>query len=858
MKPGFALSLSFEGISLLQRAAGGWRSIGAVPLESTDLAGDLAALRDKAVALGSAEMRCKVIIPNDQVRYLSIDTASFSGDARTAMVHQALDDATPYPVDSLAFDISLDGSITHVAAVARETLAEAEAFAVDHGFNPLSLVAAPGENPFLGEPFFGPAAHAATLPGASEVEPDGIAVVVIGPADVAAKEDSPDFAPESGSESESEPGPETKPPSSPAETEPAPVAAGFSSRRLRKPADGKTANDGETDPELPEPPAFKSIQTARPGATEPEPEPEPVSVIAPNLDIPESTEPGSTDEAAHGAGAFLSRRRKTERAEEPAAPARAPVPPAPAPLADREPSSAPVLTAASRPASHPGFVSATPAKTAADEAARMTVFGARAQASVGGKPRHLGLMLSAALLVFLAGVAAWASVFLDDGIAGLFRESPPQTELAAVPDTPGIGVKADDPISPQPAPTTATAPAPAEPAPTPQQPTDLALVSPGEDADLSDLPAPRRVDPPAQPVSPDLSETDTAVLEALRQPPQGDDPPAQTIEPEPQGEAAESEPAPEPAPALVASDMLQIAPQMPDTPSIIGLDDLYVASIDRTDLSQDAVALPSVASLNTDLPPGTITSPVAAGTAFQLGPRGLVVASVEGTLNPDGVMVYLGRPASVPPAVPTRFETQPETDAEIDRLAGLRPHLRPNDLEERFERSNLGGLTHDELGGLRPRARPESQQQEVEPDAPPTAQAVVSSRLPKARPGNFSAIVSAAVRPPTVSTPSNGGGSAREQVATVAPRTVKPKIPSSASVARQATLKNEINLRRVNLIGVYGSPSNRRALVRLPSGRYKKVKVGDTMDGGRVVAIGDSELRYQKSGRNLTLKIPSS
>ena len=87
--------------------------------------------------------------------------------------------------------------------------------------------------------------------------------------------------------------------------------------------------------------------------------------------------------------------------------------------------------------------------------------------------------------------------------------------------------------------------------------------------------------------------------------------------------------------------------------------------------------------------------------------------------------------------------------------------------------------------------------------------------------------------------------------------TVKPKAPSPASVARQATLDNAINLRRVNLIGVYGTPANRRALVRLPSGRYKKVKVGDRVDGGRVVAIGDSELRYQKGGRNMTLKIPS-
>jgi len=91
----------------------------------------------------------------------------------------------------------------------------------------------------------------------------------------------------------------------------------------------------------------------------------------------------------------------------------------------------------------------------------------------------------------------------------------------------------------------------------------------------------------------------------------------------------------------------------------------------------------------------------------------------------------------------------------------------------------------------------------------------------------------------------------------VAPRTVTPRIPSSASVSRQATVRNAINLRDVNLIGVYGTPSNRRALVRLPSGRYKKVQVGDRIDGGRIVAIGDSELRYQKGGRNLTLTVPS-
>lgn len=316
-----------------------------------------------------------------------------------------------------------------------------------------------------------------------------------------------------------------------------------------------------------------------------------------------------------------------------------------------------------------------------------------------------------------------------------------------------------------------------------------------------------------------------------------------------------SDGSPEAVARYAATGVWESAPQVPDTPSIIGLNDLYVASIDRTDMGQDAVALPAVGGYATDLAPNAISSPAAAGTAFDLDARGLVVATAAGTLSPDGVMIFLGRPPVVPPVVPTRFETEPETDALRDRLAGIRPRARPGDLGEQFERSQLGGLTRDELSGLRPKARPHTIKQEEEQDETPTAQAVAASRLPKTRPKNFVAIVRKSTPDPDRG--NSGGPRAGEQVATVAPRTVTPSIPSSASVARQATLNNAINLHRVNLIGVYGTPSNRRALVRLPSGRYKKVKVGDTVDGGRVVAIGDSELRYQKSGRNLTLKIPS-
>jgi translation initiation factor 6 (eIF-6) len=77
-------------------------------------------------------------------------------------------------------------------------------------------------------------------------------------------------------------------------------------------------------------------------------------------------------------------------------------------------------------------------------------------------------------------------------------------------------------------------------------------------------------------------------------------------------------------------------------------------------------------------------------------------------------------------------------------------------------------------------------------------------------------------------------------------------------VAKQATFVNAINLSRINLIGVYGTQSNRYALVRQPNGRYKKIKTGDNIDGGRVAAITSTEVRYQKGGKMLSLKMPKS
>lgn len=918
MRPGFALSLSFEGISLLHRAAGGWRSVGEVALDVPDLAAALSELRDKALRLEPEGFSCKLIIPNDQIRYLTLDTGRSEGEARRARVREALDGATPYAVDDLAFDISVEGHKTHVAAVARETLAEAESFALEHRFNPVSFVAVPGDQPFLGEPFFGVAEAA----GTAQVEPDGIAVVVTGPAripdpqnatETAQQADAPPEAPGETTQ-ETVDSPETTESraedAAPADTGPAvddapsetgggqetgdavPPAVGFSSRRGKddgaaprldgasrdapsdggRPAPQVTATPDDLPPTASPGPALAAPADRAADAAAP-PVPRPV----PGPDTPEpSGKPARGPSVRARAGGFLSRRKAGKPATGPGKEKARKGKPAKALPGTGQPGAQPVA-----PPPQSAQVATAPDTGAPprDEAERMTVFGARQAQRVGGKPRHLGLILTLVLLLFLAAVAAWAALFTDDGIARLFApgdreeiaaEPQPAADAADAPDA-TVDTGADtalDEATADDAP--GTAPAPAQPPLTsalpPQPPGTLADLAPGATDGASDT-APQS----AVPQSPRLSDTDSAVLDALREDSGVEtDVPAPPDAPLAEDTAAiDPELAPEPEPeAEVAADLADAdtetfyaatgiwpeAPDEPDTPAIIGLDDIYVASIDRTDLSQDAVALPQPRGYDTDAALNAVTSPAAAGTAFDLDDRGLVTPTPEGAVTPDGITVYLGPPPVVPPPTPDRQSPAEAAGAEAaalrERLAGFRPRPRPTDLVEQTERSQLGGRSRVELGQLRPRARPASAQDDAAVSgAPATAQAVASALVPKPRPRDFETIVRNSDRA-SIGIP--------ETLAAAAPAaaTVAPSIPSSASVARQATLKNEINLRRLNLIGVYGTAANRRALVRLPSGRYKKVQVGDRIDGGNVVAIGEDQLRYQKGGQNHTLTMP--
>lgn len=970
MKPAFALSLSAEGIALHFRAPDGWRSVADTPFDTPDLPATLGDMRDLAAQLAPDGIHSKLVLPDDQIRYLTVETGPLSDADRIEAARAALEGATPYAVDELAFDIFADAAQTHVAAVALETLDEAETFAVEHGFGPVSFVAAPDAKAFPAEPFFG---TTRAIRG-TEVEPDTAAIKVIGPvtlpvaataeeppaepaADTPAA-DTPAVDPAPANAESAETAGDNGPPDKAATPTPAPAAepkaAGTPKGELAPTADAKTQPSSATAPHEPEPAKApvqdKTAATTAQSAASDSPKQATQSKTAadkasesaaippaPQVAPSDTSSPRPVPPAPIEAGSFASRRSRGAGVASKNAPAAA-VPVSP-PTPEPKPQDGPKIAALTADTGSPTpTVPPAPAALRSQAAAVAAPDAAAATKTMGGKPRFLGVILTAFLLLFMATVAVWAVL----GDSNWLSYSPAdETPLAPAP-----AVSTEEPLQDADTPAETTTPQPdvqppsLEPAAIapqvsalPDQPDPgvqdiLPQPAEGGETDLAESKEPQSnlVQSELEPTDPAPSDLtniaeaehapsieDEAEADGVDLPEEGTDTafldPATRLPGQQTAEQADPDlPLLEPAPDTqdladtgALSDNVQPAPDQPETAdngttpdtetvaddepqdpleqaaryaatgvwttppelteptaSLSGVDTLYAASIDHTDSAIDAIALPPAASFATDSEPDFVASPAAHGETFDLDERGLVKATPEGTLTPDGVMVFLGSPKIIPPAAPNRNDTEAEALAEsIARdqlLSRLRPKPRPADLEERIERAQLGGLSREELARIRPRPRPPSLKPANENQLPVTAQAVPTSVKPRARPANFANLVDRAQRNSLNTT--RTAAAATPAAAAAAPAATAPRIPTTASVARRATVSGAINLRNLNLIGIYGTASNRSALIRLPSGRYRKVQVGDRIDGGRVIAIGESQLQYQKSGRNRTLTMP--
>ncbi len=187
MKPSFALNFTQDGIGLLHRTARGWLLLGEAAINDPALSDSLGYLRATALGLEPRGIATKLIIPNSEILYTNIEAPGPEAAKRRTQIQRGLEGLTPYPTEDLVFDWSGSGPVVQVAVVARETLAEAEAFARENRFNPLSFVAIPGAGAFDGEPFFGPTSQAAaSLPHGEKLERDRTPVRIIGGGDSAA------------------------------------------------------------------------------------------------------------------------------------------------------------------------------------------------------------------------------------------------------------------------------------------------------------------------------------------------------------------------------------------------------------------------------------------------------------------------------------------------------------------------------------------------------------------------------------------------------------------------------------------------------------------------------------------------
>ena len=854
MKPSFALDLRFSAVTLLHRTALGWTKLGEVALDAPDLVETLAVMRATALGLSPRGITTKVILPNSQILYTTVTSPVAEPWTRTRRIGAALEGLTPYPLDELAFDWCEAEAGLQVAVLAKETLEEAETFARNHRFNPVSFVAVPDDGTFAGEPFFGTSTLSQSLLAKDEtVERDAEPVRVVGrdgpaptsviaepvvaapkapePAapepvalDPVAHPISPQQAatPQTGLAENSDPqatppapAPQGDAPSPPAAiiAQPRPVVAEQGVGDAVAPISANPVADAPVAAPPAVPSDLASVAAARPApipTTAPPPKAEaPEAPMALDVDAEDTAEPSPkiASPVATPVPKPAPPRDDRLRAFGPASPQRAPVPrpvvakPLAGPSAVDRPKGARPWQAGS--AKDKARDAATLAKT---RATRDRVAGA-ANSTAAQQRRYIILILSAVLVLLLAIVVIWSALRLGTNEAKNRATSP---ALSVAQNATPAG----------------------------------SAVSPSAAAENGATELPSTLDEAAA----DGQSTDGQIADG--QSTNGPDPSlAQTapIEPAPKTEVA-------------AANVVAAAP---DTS---GQDEIFLASADTPPLSLDPIALPAP-EVGADTDPVVPTDPPPYIEPYV--PQTPTAAPPEGVFPPAGVLMTAARPPLRPlarpqalifappsepiaplpsaaplPEVPLPEVAVPEVAVQDPSLAGKRPHPRPADLVQVVATPSASdSLAPDaRYAKLRPQPRPANLS-----SSPSDGVVLTSSPKPQARPADLGSGIDDAVSVALNQQPE------ADQPQAEAPA---PTMPTNASVAKQATDRNALKANRVVLLAVFGTPSSRFAMIRLANGRVKKVKVGDMIDGGRIAGITADSVQYQKGSRVVTLSLP--
>lgn len=1035
MKPNFALELSLDGIRLHHLAAEGAPFLGEARLDDPEFEARVDLLRRNAEALSDGPLRTELVIPNSEILYCTLPVPGGDDTARRQAVRAGLEGRTPYTLDELVFDWCADKDAAQVAAVARQTLDEAQAFAAQNGFNPVRFTARPEAGAFPGQPDFGPVgglgdAVEATAAGAErgqaveppEAEDRGeefaqavpekpveagatVAAHEPGQADSEAARTSAAtavFGPPIEAAADAEPGqPGSKDiGASPAPTVSAPPAeAGATASTgayaetaragepngtqesveddapAEEPADrvqteGATASEGadaarsdsrgpgHDDRTVPDE-RKQETRALEEGDAKGAPtlagsEPSPgLAALAPDVSgrKPLRGDMGVTDDtdAAHapqdrsakptgdrhtsradkaprpsalddGAAVAAGDEESSRGAGEASGPSSRTLGPklgAPGLIGPRFPvaedtakakeHARPKLGPSLRPANMepvlpptgPAAASLAPARGADGEAlapeardrltARMaaghtldeeealTVFGARSRPERRGGRR---IVLAAGLAAVVAAGAAYGAwnvlggspagemVALDSSALAPEDRAVVLMEEAAQPDLPDARAARDVASAPEPTPAGIGPTAPVDT--TSAAPEEQAVESAARgQADGADVPE-RDAAPTEAATDSTSTASATPVETASANAGTGASVDMASSDAQPDIALANAAPGPlTPQQAVTryaATGIWQLSPEEPAAPPGGAPNDVYLASVDpEVELSDltplSAPPAEAAASLEAPLPPAP------AGTTFEMGEDGRVVATPDGALSPAGVLVTAGAPPITPPQTPERPAVVAGIPEELQPTTGtpaIRPRPRPATAEDTASQADdLPEVAEAVSGVVEDVARDDAVARAVEAARASSAASLFARTDEEAVEGAEAEEESAEASPYAVARslrPASRPEDLEERVAPVqvaaASSVVTPSRPTAPEVARRATLSDELNLRRLNLVGVYGSDADRRALVRLPSGRFVKVKVGDSVDGGRIAAIGESEIRYIKNGRDVTLSMP--
>ena len=1004
MKPNFALSLSFDGISLLRRANEGWLPVGTVSFEEDDLAPKLGSLKARGLSFDRSATQVKLVIPNEQIKYLTFERPENALiDDIEALIIEKLKTATPYQLSELRFDWATTQDTIFVAAVAIETLQEAEAFAQSHEFKPLGNVAIPPKDSFIGEAFFGTAEgnrrlmecdeQAISLASEPEPEPEQIITQATSAVQDIAKKESTEKAsqkePNEGSNQDVDvvlvPKVDNTVPPPSAVAQPAPTLKTMVAPKVTidiKHATGtvffavqdkitawfswasknlvSTISETKT--------GLKSISQA-------------VIAHVRSIDLSElkniqkqlilefkKLSDWSREfkleflkqwkNARTQIGAFLKECAATgqqnwkqfrsaliiseelKRTIKPFWPVLFLAPALVFAVAYTAysiygphslRSADPVI------ALDPGTASQSAKDVAALGDQRLTSDGpirpGNIEADATPELTKITPLPSAVVEKLASAPSKPETVITDDSfelsIAALEKLVPVDHSVTVSPiDAPALTfVQTQNPERSENFSALDTSKTLSKLGALEYKP-----VGPIKPGPLRDLRQPMP-DWPKAPVAPKTANTDiiSGLYVATLDPALGSDmasvlPNSNGLSPDVEFGLPNLLSIPNSAKIQKSASILAAMPVAPLPPADMGweyLGDLYIASIDPFVEVFDAIALPDASSFIPEpdfirpadlsqsrlalgakdvnvveqLPKEATTAvdesrdlqrmaetkgdeqiisqEVAALTAGNLEPeqqaefdtsiRTPVATEVnlteEGSTpqeaqtlgtEADGQLALLEPEVQSTPAVPDKPEMVPEPSAEnvpVLTVTGIplvtvRPPQRPSSLKTpaQKEQERLAALAL-----LRPKARTAEAVAAIKPK-PSFEQPLFASLRPKSRPLEFETTQGITFLERLLSTISEGD---EAEVGSGAGTE-----PSNALVRKQATLKSGLNLSKINLIGVFGTSGKRRALIRLKSGRRMMVEVGDRLDGGRVAAIAKTELRYIKSGENITLSLP--